>query len=66
MYKMPTFREDRADLDAHLKCVRTKLVDGRAALGIVQPNTFLGRKTQEPFPSEDDEPIWVSEPSPRI
>jgi hypothetical protein len=30
------------------------LQDARKVLELAMPDTFLGRKTQEPFPKEDD------------
>jgi hypothetical protein len=39
----------------HLKQMRDSIARSREILKGVLPDTFLGRKTQEPFPKEEEE-----------
>jgi hypothetical protein len=43
--------EDTEDARRQLECTRKAL----KALDLPMPDTFMGRKTQEPFPRDDDE-----------
>lgn len=50
------FRPDRAADDAQVRMIRDILASCMEALRSPVPDTFAGRKTQEPFPKEDDQP----------
>ena len=39
----------------HLELMREAIARGREILKAPLPDTFAGRKTQEPFPEEDDD-----------
>ena len=49
---MPAFRPTQTDAD-QMKQVRSLTNEPREALNRLLSDTFLGRKTQEPFPVED-------------
>jgi hypothetical protein len=38
----------------HLEFVREAIARSREVLGVPRPDTFAGRKTQEPFPDGDE------------
>ena len=38
----------------HLELVHEAITKSRKLLNMPSPDTFAGRKTQEPFPKEDD------------
>lgn len=40
--------------EKHVEQVRKTIREARTALELPLPDTFLGRQTQEPFPSEHD------------
>jgi hypothetical protein len=49
---LPVFRPSR---DAEvIDLLHEILEDARKVLELAMPDTFLGRKTHEPFPKEDD------------
>lgn len=50
---MTVFRRTESDSD-HIKQTRELTRNAREALKKPCPDTFAGRKTQEPFPKEDD------------
>lgn len=53
---MPIFRPDRADDDERYRTSRDVMERCVQILTNCSPaNSFLGRKTQEPFPNEDAE-----------
>ncbi|MCA1385889.1 MULTISPECIES: hypothetical protein [Bradyrhizobium] len=41
--------------EKHVEEVRKTIREARAALELPLPDTFLGRQTHEPFPSENDD-----------
>ena len=49
------FRPDRAADDAQVRMIRDVLASCMEALRLPVPDTFVGRKIQEPFPKEDDQ-----------
>ncbi len=51
---MPVFRPTQIDSDK-LKEARELTKGVRETLNRPSPDTFLGRKTQEPFPQEDED-----------
>jgi hypothetical protein len=51
---MPVFRPVQTDSD-QMKQIRELTKAAREALKQPTPDTFLGRKTQEPFPREGEE-----------
>jgi hypothetical protein len=62
---MPLYRIFRGHTDfdmMHLELMRELIKKGREVLARPVPDTFAGRKTQEPFPKEDDSHIaqWVA------
>jgi len=60
---MMVFRPDRTSDDEKHRTIRDAVAHGLEILrSTVLPSTFLGRKTQEPFPQEDEEPIarWLT------
>lgn len=41
----------------HVEQVRKAIREALEVLTLPRPDTFLGRKTHEPFPSEDDDDV---------
>jgi hypothetical protein len=54
------FHVTRTDAD-HAEQMREVVRESRELLKQPAPDTFAGRKTQEPFPKEDDIPAISSE-----
>jgi hypothetical protein len=53
---MRLFRPDREKDDEHHRSIRKAMARSLEILRrAVRPDTFLGRKTQEPFPAEEEE-----------
>ncbi|MCA1545714.1 hypothetical protein I6F36_02660 [Bradyrhizobium sp. BRP19] len=43
--------------EKHVEQVRKAIRESLEVLTLPRPDTFLGRKTHEPFPSEDDDDV---------
>jgi len=53
LFRLPnTFKDD--DLK-HVRTVLDTIERGRAILKVPSPGTFVGQKSQEPFPKEEEE-----------
>ncbi len=50
------FRTHREADVMHLEQMRNLIAESRALLRHNSPDTFAGRRTQEPFPAEDGQP----------
>ena len=46
----------------HVEQVRDAIRESRRALDLPLPDTFLGRRTHEPFPSEQDDDAQDGQP----
>ena len=61
MFRFRTYRPDRALDMLQLEQIRAVIKRSRQLLAGPAPDTFAGRKTQEPFPQEDEEhtALWT-------